>query len=83
MLVMRSGKAIDDMGEEWLTTQEAMAALGISRTRLWQLTKEGLLTAHQRGANRKARYYRRTEVERVQTQSRPVTDTKTVRQQEG
>ncbi len=83
MLVMRSGKAIDDMGEEWLTTQEAMAALGISRTRLWQLTKEGLLTAHQRGANRKVRYYRRTEVERVQTQSRPVTDTKTVRQQEG
>ena len=72
-----------DGTEEWLTTQEAMALLGVSRTRLWQLTKAGLLTAHQRGVNRKARYYRRAEVERLAHEARPVPGAHAAEHQEG
>jgi predicted DNA-binding transcriptional regulator AlpA len=56
---------------EWLTTQETMAALGISRTRLWQLVREGRLTPYQRGANRKVRYYSRAAVDRVAAEQHP------------
>ena len=62
-----------DMSEasEWLTTQETMVVLGISRTRLWQLVKEGRLTPYQRGANRKVRYYPRVEVDRLAAEQQP------------
>ena len=72
-----------DGTEEWLTTQGAMEVLGVSRTRLWQLTKAGLLTAHQRGVNRKVRYYRRAEVERLAHEARPVPAAHASEQQEG
>ena len=49
----------------WLTTAQVMVILGIGRTRLWQLAKDGRLTAHQHEVNRKQRYYRREEVERL------------------
>jgi hypothetical protein len=58
---------------EWLTTREAMAVLGIGRTRLWKLTREGRLTAHQRSPNRKVRYYSRAAVERLANEYRPAT----------
>lgn len=50
---------------EWLTAREAMQRLGIGRTLLWKLAKEGRLPAYQIGANRKARYYARRDVERL------------------
>lgn len=56
---------------EWLSAREAMVRLGIGRTRLWKLAKEGRLTAYQRGPNRKARYYARADVERLATEVRP------------
>ncbi len=68
---------------EWLTTHEAMAELGIGRTRLWQLVRAGHLTAYQRGVDHRARYYRRDEVERLQNEYRPVSRQKPVEQQEG
>lgn len=58
--------------EDWLTTQGAMQRLGVSRTRLWMLVNEGRLTPHQRGTNRKVRYYRLSEVEQVARDFRPV-----------
>lgn len=57
---------------EWLTTHETMAALGIGRTRLWKLTRDGQLIAHQRGPDRRARFYFRDEVERLAQEYRPV-----------
>jgi hypothetical protein len=58
--------------EGWLTTAQAIMVLGISRTRLWLLTKEGRLTAHQRGTDRRARFYRGADVERLAREYRPV-----------
>lgn len=68
---------------EWLTTRQAMGELGIGRTRLWQLVREGRLTAYQRGVNRRARYYQRHEVERVKQEYQPVSGRKPGRRQEG
>ena len=62
---------MESEASEWLTTRETMAALGIGRTRLWKLTREGRLIAHQRGPNRKVRYYARTQVERLANEYRP------------
>jgi excisionase family DNA binding protein len=59
-----------EIGPEWLSTLEATARLGIGRTRLWMLVKEGRLTAYQLGPNRKARYYARAEVERLANEVR-------------
>jgi hypothetical protein len=61
-----------DQANEWLTTREAMSILRIGRTRLWQLTREARLIAHQRGPNRKARYYARQDVEQLANEYRPV-----------
>jgi helix-turn-helix protein len=58
--------------DQWLTAQEARAVLKVGRTRLWSLAKEGKLIAHQRGPDRRARYYRRTEVERLAGEYHPV-----------
>ena len=69
--------------EEWLTTREAMAALGIGRTRLWQLVRERRLTAYQRGVNRRARYYRRDEVARLQGEYRSVPERQPDQREEG
>lgn len=52
--------------------QQAMAALRIGRTRLWQLTREGHLTAYQRGVNRKQRYYQRRDIERMVSAYQPL-----------
>ena len=62
---------VDD-AREWLTRQETMDLLGVGRTRLWQLTQQGRLVAHRRGANRKQRYYRRDDVERLAAEYQPV-----------
>jgi hypothetical protein len=59
--------------DQWLTAQEARAVLKVGRTRLWSLTKEGKLIAHQRGPDRRARYYRRAEVERLAGEYHPLT----------
>ncbi len=61
----------DERGE-WLTRQEAMDVLGVGHTRLWQLTRAGRLVAHRRGTNRKQRYYRRDEVERLAGEYQPM-----------
>lgn len=71
-VMAKAGKSIRHGDREWLTTQEAMAVLGIGRTRLWRLTKDGPLVAHQRGPDRRARYYAREEVERLAREYRPV-----------
>ena len=60
-----------DDANEWLTTRETMVALGISRTRLWQLVREGRLTPYQRGANRKVRYFARAAVDRLAAEQQP------------
>lgn len=57
---------------EWLTARQAMARLGIGRTLLWKLAKEGRLPSYQIGANRKARYYARCDVERLAHEVRPI-----------
>lgn len=60
--------------DQWLSAQEARAVLKVGRTRLWSLTKEGKLVAHQWGPDRRARYYRREEVERLAGEYHPVTN---------
>lgn len=57
---------------EWLTTHEAMAMLGVGRTRLWKLTKEGQLIAYRRGPDRRARFYARADVERLAREYHPI-----------
>ncbi len=63
-------KVMSDIVPKWLSTREAMARLGIGRTRLWMLVKEGRLTAYQLGPNRKARFYAKAEVERLANEVR-------------
>lgn len=58
--------------DQWLTANEARAVLKVGRTRLWSLTKEGKLIAHQRGPDRRARYYLRVDVERLAGEYHPV-----------
>lgn len=77
------GAGMGEHAEEWLTTREALAALGIGRTRLWQLARAGRLTAYRRGANRRARYYRRDEVERLRGEYRSVPERQPGQGQEG
>ncbi len=62
---------MSDQPGEWLTIQETMAVLGVGRTRLWQLTRDAQLVAHQRGPDRKMRYYARRDVERLANDYRP------------
>ncbi len=64
---------VNEIEGEWLTTQEAMAVLQVGRTRLWRLVREGGLTAYQRGPDRRARYYKRAEVQRLARKYRPAT----------
>ncbi len=73
---------VDDT-TEWLTTREVMARLGIGRTRLWQLVKAGRLTAYQHGVNRRARHYRRDDVERLAGEYEPVSRKKSGEEREG
>jgi hypothetical protein len=57
---------------QWLTVHEALDVLKIGRTSLWKLTKNGQLVAHRRGPDRRAKYYLRSEVERLAHEYRPV-----------
>jgi excisionase family DNA binding protein len=64
---------MNEMKGEWLTTHEAMAVLHVGRTRLWRLVHEGGLTAYQRGPDRRARFYKRAEVQSLAREYRPAT----------
>ncbi len=51
--------------EEFLNLKEARQLLGVSRTKLWTLTKEGHLPIYQDPLNKRVRLVRRRDLENL------------------
>jgi excisionase family DNA binding protein len=49
---------------EWVTTEQACAFLGIHRTTLWRMVKAGRLVPHRRPGQR-MQLFRREDIERL------------------
>lgn len=56
--------------EEFLTLTQARKLLGVSRTKLWTLVKEGQLTIYKDPLNKRVRLVRREDVERLRSPER-------------
>lgn len=46
-----------------ISLEDAMHILGVSRTKLWRLTKEGLLTPYENNLDKRQKLFSKAEVE--------------------
>lgn len=67
--------AVDMAEEEYLMVHEARGVLGISRTRMTELLKDRVrLPVYRRGIDRRVKWLRRADVERVARELRAATE---------
>ena len=51
------------MGDEFVTMREAQQILGVSKFKMWQLVRDGELTAYQSPVDRRQKLIRRSDLE--------------------
>ena len=51
------------MGDEFVSMREAQEILGVSNFTMWQMVKDGRLTAYQSGTDRRKKLVRRSDLE--------------------
>ena len=59
------------MGDEFVTMREAREILGVSNFTIWQMVKDGRLTAYQSGTDRRKKLIRRADLDAL-LQPRPI-----------